>query len=163
MGWDEDKWHICILQLQETLFFFCISQMKSKFSFGQIRATMPPRFQCVCVCSVIQLCPTLWNPTDCSPPDSSVHGLSQERIPEWVAISFSRGSSWPRDWNHLSCISCIGRQILYHCATWESPLDILSKSQRFRCTRKVLGEKSNAEIEIWELLAYDCYRVKPLD
>ena len=48
---------------------------------------------------------------DCSPPGSSVHGISQARILEWVAISFSRASSQPRDQTH---ISCIGRQILYH-------------------------------------------------
>ena len=41
---------------------------------------------------VAQLCPTLFNPMDCSLPDSSVHGISQARILEWVAISFSRGS-----------------------------------------------------------------------
>ena len=36
------------------------------------------------------------------------------------AISYSRGSSWPRDWTCISCIFCIGRQILYHCTTWET-------------------------------------------
>ena len=46
---------------------------------------------------------------DCSPPGSSVHGILQARILEWVAISFSRESSWPRDW---TCISCIDRQVL---------------------------------------------------
>ena len=51
---------------------------------------------------------------DCSPPGSSVHGISQARILEWVAISYSRGSSWPRDWTWVSCVSCIGRQVLYH-------------------------------------------------
>ena len=55
---------------------------------------------------------------DCSPPSSSVHRISQARTLEWVAISFSRGSSWPRDRTH---VSCIGRQILYHWATRESP------------------------------------------
>ena len=45
---------------------------------------------------VTQLCPTLWDPMDCSPPGSSVHGILQARILEWVAISFSRGSSPPR-------------------------------------------------------------------
>ena len=44
-------------------------------------------------CSVAQLCLTLWDPMDCSPPGSSVHGIFQARILEWVAISFSRGSS----------------------------------------------------------------------
>ena len=56
----------------------------------------------------------LCDPMDHSPPGSSVHGISQARILEWVAISSSRGSSWPRDWTQ---VSGIGRQILYHWAT----------------------------------------------
>ena len=44
---------------------------------------------------VTQLCPTLCEPVDCSPPGSSVHGILQARILEWVTISFSRGSSNP--------------------------------------------------------------------
>ena len=56
---------------------------------------------------------------DCSPPISSVHGISQARILEWVAISFSRGSSQSRDQTRIFCIS---RQILYHWATREAPL-----------------------------------------
>ena len=51
---------------------------------------------------------------------SSAHGIFQARILKWVAISFSRGSSWPRDWIRVSCISYISRQILYHCDTWEA-------------------------------------------
>ena len=56
----------------------------------------------VCVCArvnehCVQLCPTLCDPMDCGPPGSSVHGIFQARILEWVAISFSRGSSHPRD------------------------------------------------------------------
>ena len=54
---------------------------------------------------------------DCSPPGSSVHGIPQARIQEWFAISFSRGSSRPRD---QTCVSCIGRQVLYHWATGET-------------------------------------------
>ena len=54
----------------------------------------------------------------CSLPGSSVHGISQARTLEWVVISFSRGSSRPRDWTP---ISCIGRCILYHQATREAP------------------------------------------
>ena len=46
-----------------------------------------------------------WKPMDCSPSGSSVHGISQARMLEWVAISFSRGSSWPRDWTHIFCIA----------------------------------------------------------
>ena len=47
-------------------------------------------------------------PMDYSPPSSSIHGILQARILEWVAISFSRGSSWPRDQTHISCVSCTG-------------------------------------------------------
>ena len=55
-------------------------------------------------CSLVtQSCPTLCNPMDCSPPGSSVHGVLQARILERVAISSSRGSSWPRDQMHTSC------------------------------------------------------------
>ena len=61
-----------------------------------------------------QLCPTLGDSMDCSPPGSSVHGISQARILEWVAMPSSRGSSRPRELTCISCISCIGRQILYH-------------------------------------------------
>ena len=54
---------------------------------------------------VAQSCPTLCNPGDCSPPGSSVHGILQARILEWVAISFSRVSSRPRDRTQVSCIA----------------------------------------------------------
>ena len=53
---------------------------------------------------VAQSCPTLCDPVDCSPPCSSVHGILQARVLEWVAISFTRGSSWPRDRTQVSCI-----------------------------------------------------------
>ena len=55
-------------------------------------------------CRSAQSCPALFNPMDCSPPGSSVHGIFQARILEWGAIAFS---------------ACIGR-ILYHCAAWET-------------------------------------------
>ena len=64
--------------------------------------------------SSVQSCPTLCDPKDCSLPGSSVHGISQARILEWVAISFSRGSSQPRDQTHISQVSYIGRRVLYH-------------------------------------------------
>ena len=59
---------------------------------------------------VTQSCPTLCNPTDCSPPGFSVHGIFQARILEWVAISFSRGSSKPQKLN-LGLPHC--KQTLY--------------------------------------------------
>ena len=65
---------------------------------------------CACVLNRVQLC----DPMDCHPPGSSVHVILQARILEQAAISFSRGSSWPRDWTCISGISFIGRQILHH-------------------------------------------------
>ena len=66
---------------------------------------------------------TLCDPMDCSPPGSSVHGIFQTRILEWVAMPFSRGSSQLRDWTSVSYDSCIGRRVLYHWAPWEALID----------------------------------------
>ena len=71
--------------------------------------------------SVAQLCLTHCDPMACSPPGSSVHGMIQARILEWVAIFSSRGSSQPRDRTHVSCVSYISRWILYHSTTQEAP------------------------------------------
>ena len=60
-------------------------------------------WQVACMCA--QLCLTLWDPMDCSSPCSSVHGIFQVGIKEWVAISSSRGSSQLRDWTQVSCIA----------------------------------------------------------
>ena len=69
----------------------------------------------------LQLCPSLCDPIDCSPPSSSVHGILQARILWWVVMPSSRGSSQPRDWTHVSHVFCIGRQILYHYHHLGSP------------------------------------------
>ena len=66
-----------------------------------------------CVLSHFSRVQLLCHPMDCSPPGSSAHGILQARILEWVAMSSSRGSSWPRDWTHMPYISCTGRQVLY--------------------------------------------------
>ena len=63
---------------------------------------------------------------DCSPPGSTVQWIFQARILQWVAISFSRGSSQPRD---PTCISCINMWILYHWATTETLICIFSSIQ----------------------------------
>ena len=55
----------------------------------------------MCVCSAAKSYPTLGDPIDCSPPGKFVHGILQARILEWVSISFSRGSSPPRDQSHV--------------------------------------------------------------
>ena len=68
----------------------------------------------------------LCGPEHWSPPGSSVHGVFQVRILQWAAVSSSRGPSWPRNpgiqVTCISCVSCIGRQILYNYATWEARL-----------------------------------------
>ena len=65
------------------------------------------------------LCLILCDRMDCSPSGSSVHGILQAKILEWVAISSSRGSSQPGDQTQVY-VSCIGRQILYHWAAKEA-------------------------------------------
>ena len=77
---------------------------------------------------VPQSCPTLCDPMDCSPPGFSIHGIFQAWVLEWVAISFSRGSSWPRDWTQVSRIAGRGFTIW---ATRVSP-DNLLKENEFR-------------------------------
>ena len=72
------------------------------------------------VCVYVLSCSVMSDSLDYSWLGSSVHGISQARVLEWVAISFSRESSRSRDQTHISCSSCTGRQILYHCATWEA-------------------------------------------
>ena len=68
--------------------------------------------------SLARLC----NPMGCSSSGSSIHGIFQARLLEWVATSSSRGSSWLKDGTCVSCISCTGRLIVYHDATWEAHL-----------------------------------------
>ena len=75
---------------------------------------------CMCVCSVNNLCPILCDPVYCNRPGSSVKWIFPERILEWVASSFSRRCSQPRDQRHIFCFSGIGRRILYHWTTWEA-------------------------------------------
>ena len=61
----------------------------------------------------LQSCPTLCDPMDCSLPGSSVHGIFQTRILEWVAVPSSKGSFRPRDRICVSAISCLGRRLLF--------------------------------------------------
>ena len=69
---------------------------------------------CVHACSsVAQSCPTLCDPLVCTPLDSSVHGIFQARILEWAAISCSMRSPWPRNWTHVSYVSCVGRRVFF--------------------------------------------------
>ena len=64
------------------------------------------------------MCPTLCDPMDCSPPGSPIHGIFQARVLEWVAIFFSRGSSWPRD---RTWVSHTAGWRFYHLSPQGSP------------------------------------------
>ena len=69
----------------------------------------------VCVhARLFWMCPTLCDRMDCSPPGSSVHGILQARILEWVVMPSSRVSSQSRDQTHISYVFCISRLVLYH-------------------------------------------------
>ena len=112
----------------------------------------------VCHNSVTQFCPTLCNSMDYRLPGSSVHGISQARILEWVASFFSRGSSWPRHGTCTSCGSCIGRQILYYWATWEAHTRTLYFLYSFTSDRHlgcfcILAFMNNAAVDLWVQLS----------
>ena len=104
------------LKLSQTYFW------DHHYVWSQVADPLLAQSQLPCVCpqwlSHVQLC----DPMNCSPPGSSVHGTFQARVLEWVVISSSRGSSWPRDW---TCVSCSTRQILYHCTTCEAPIGLV--------------------------------------
>ena len=109
------------------------------------------KHRCVYAYSVAQSCPTLYDPIDYSMPGSSVCGISQTRILEWVAISSSRGSSWPRYRTH---VSCVGRQFLHRWATREAPGRIITafKNKIFNHQSGLYTSRSLRNLVNW----YDC-------
>ena len=90
-------------------------------------------------CKVAQSC----DPMDCSPSGSSVHGIFQARILEWVAISLFRGSSWPRDWTQFSHIA--GR--LYRLSHKGIPIDYVEKKKK-KTSQWHLFKQFNEKLEI---------------
>ena len=92
------------------------------------------------VCSIPPSCPTICDSMDCSLPDSSVHGISQTRRLEWVAVSLSRGSSRPRDQN---CISCLAGGSF----TWEA------QNNKCNLTNNIIPESSLYLKEDMEILS----------
>ena len=100
-----------MLQVKELLLFLTGSDIAVWLARCHIMHTY------CCCCLVFQSSPALCDPMECSLPCSSVHGILQARILEWVAMCFSRGYSWPRD---QTCVSSFGREILYHWATREA-------------------------------------------
>ena len=83
----------------------------------------------MCVCWVVRSCPTLCDPVECSPPGSSVPGISQTRILKWVAITFPRGSSRPRDQTRVSHVA--GRVFTIWAS--EQTLPVGKKRSKLKC------------------------------
>ena len=112
------NYEFCMAHLQKKLFCWCAEESQphegrskeasqAKFQIWRVLgwdSVLPLASFRVCVCVCAQSCLTLCNTMDCGPPGSSVHGTLQAITLEWVAISYSRGSSQPRDWTHFSCI-----------------------------------------------------------
>ena len=115
---------ICISQWVACLFIFSVVSFKYAYEFLILMVRLSIySFElilymiCACVFSHSVMSNSLQPCGNCIPPGSSIHGILQVGILEWVDISFSRVSSWPRDGTH---VSCIGRRIPYHWATWET-------------------------------------------
>ena len=96
---------------------------------------------------------------DYSPPGSSVHGIFQARILKWVSMSTSRGSFQPRDHTHVSYISCISRQVLYHQCHLGSPFNgdrvSIQEGEIFRRWMTV-RVANNVYVSVMELYSYIC-------
>ena len=100
------RFHICALIYD---IFLPLSDL-----FHSVRPTVS---RSICACAhdkSLQSCPTLCDTMDCTPPASSICGILQARILEWVTVTSSRGSSQPRDLTSVSYVSCIGRWVPYH-------------------------------------------------
>ena len=99
-------------------------------------------------CTQAQLCPTLCGPLDCSLPGSSVHGIFQARTLERAAISSSKESSWPKNWD---CVSCIGRQILTTLPPGKSK-SLLSEMETFPALPVLIAVLLVPAPQSWRLL-----------
>ena len=89
------KWRVYLLNWSIADLQYCVSFRSTAKWFSYI-------FYC---CLVAKSCPTLSDPMNCRMPGSTVHRIAQARVLEWVTISFSRGSSWSRDWTNVSCVT----------------------------------------------------------
>ena len=121
------------VHLSVPIFHLLVPKGENKTRFCPWALLMEASFFSVCVCVCVhahtELCLILCKRINCSLPGSSVLEILQARILEQVTISYSRGSSWPRDQNPISCVSCTGGQILYHCTTLEAPFPFCSCTQ----------------------------------
>ena len=96
--------------------------------------------KCVCVhAKLLQLCLTVCDPMDCSPPGSSVHGIPQARIQQWIAIPSSRGSSQP--WiKPVSLVSpALGSRFFTTSTTWDALINVKSRLKCLAYVASLLG------------------------
>ena len=89
------------------------------------------------MCLVAQLCPTLCDPINCSLPGSSVHGIFQARILEWVAIPLPKRSSQHRDWTQVSCITS---RFFTVWATREAPFHVIFPNIFLKSPSQLMGQ-----------------------
>ena len=124
-------------------------KLESRFP-GEISTTSDMQ---MCACAkLLQLCPVLCYLMDCSPSgSSSIHGMLQARIMEWVALPSSRWSSWPRDRTYISQVSWIGKWILYHSHHLEAQICrwYHSNGRKWRETKEPLDEGVRGELKSW--------------
>ena len=117
-GWEThvNPWLIHVNVWQKPL-QYCNSPPTNQKKWKKIKKASDIIWFYMMIICCAQSCPTLCHPMNCRPPGSSVHRVIQARILEWAAVSYSRGSSQPRDQTWVSCASCIGRQVPYQDAT----------------------------------------------
>ena len=108
---------------------------------------------------VVQSRPILCDPIDCSPPGSSVHGILQARILEWVAIPFFQGSSRPRKWAHVSCIAgsfftvWATRDLLAFFLRCNSNYMCISSVWNIWQMTKIFSSKPTPSMSLWNYLS----------
>ena len=120
----------------------CSKDPSSSGEVGAVRGSAKPvkgkRFVCLCVLSA-QSCLTLCDSVNRTPPSSSVHGISQARMLVWGAISYLRGSSWPRDQTFVSCVPALADRF-FTTLLWYSP--------RGEYTIRIQGKGGNCQKQL---------------
>ena len=140
--WINKIWCVCVCI--HIYIYHCCSVIKlSPTLFEPVDCSMPGTsvFHYLPVSEVAQLCSTLCSPLDCSLPGSSVHGIFQASVLKWVAISFSRGSSWSRD--QTQPFRIVGRRFTIR-ATRKVPAQFIWKHKRPQEAKAVLRKKNGA-------------------
>ena len=109
-------WLTYKILIEALQYYYFLNIAKKRLKDNSLEVDKTPKYLCLSA----QFYPTLCDSMDCNLPGPSIHGVFQATMLEWIAICSSGASSWPGDRTHVSCVSCIGRQMLYHCATWET-------------------------------------------